>query len=76
MAHLDDTAHDFDDLEHSTLDPEIIKSVRSARVTARDIMNKLEPRHIAGWAELVGILEESLKSAKFSAGIEGLSTFR
>ena len=74
--HLDDAEHDFDDLEHANLDPEIIKSIRSARITARDIMNKLEPRHIASWTELIVILESSLKSAKFSAGHAGLPAFR
>ncbi len=58
---------DFDGLDESELQPEIIESIRQARIEARSIIGRLEPKHIDGWSSLIDVLRESLESAEQNA---------
>ena len=57
----------FEELEQSKVSKEIIETVKQARIEAGDIINRLDPDHITGWASLISRLEDSLKLAKKNA---------
>ena len=69
MSHIGNGSEDLDGLE--TLNPggDIRDSLEQARIEARDIIDRLEPRHIMSWSELLTKLEYSLEKAKRNAKI-------
>jgi len=69
MSHVSDGSDDFKDLAGVDLNPEILKVVKQARIEAREIIDRLEPRHIDSWPSLIMVLEECLKNAKRNAKI-------
>lgn len=62
MSHVGDGSDDLRGLEG--LDDVTRFAVTSARLEAREIIDRLEPRHISGWPSLIQTLEESLERAK------------
>jgi hypothetical protein len=58
---------DFDDLKEMKLSPEIIESIKQARIEAKDIIEFLEPHGITSWADLISKLEIVLNKAKLNA---------
>jgi len=64
MLHTGNGEHDFDDLKGLNLPPTVLEDVKQAKIEARDIINRLEPLHITGWASLIERLEYSLRVAK------------
>ncbi len=73
MLHTGNGEHDFDDLKGLNLPSNVLEDVKQAKIEARDIINRLEPFHITGWASLIERLEYSLRIAKRNQKIFGTS---
>jgi len=48
----------------SNLDPEVKEVLIQDRIEAEELIDRLDPAHISSWADLIRILEESLREAK------------
>lgn len=53
-----------------------IVPVRAAREMAQEIITRLEPRHISGWASLTHVLETALDQARTAQGLGKPGDFR
>ena len=69
MSHDGNGPEDFEGLERLRPANGVKDIVEQARIEARDIIDRLEPRHIASWPELIMKLEYSLEKAKRNAEI-------
>ena len=58
---------DFEGLDGLALPRDMKEAVRQARIEARDIVSRLEPRHISSWPMLILTLRECLKKAEANA---------
>lgn len=56
--------HDFDGLDGLDLSPDILESIKQARIEARGIIERLDPVHIDNWPDLIGKLKDCLKNAE------------
>lgn len=58
---------DFKGIDSSDLPEGIKEALRQARIEARDIISRLEPRHISSWPMLLEILRDCLKKTERTA---------
>jgi hypothetical protein len=77
MSHIGNGEDDLKDLDRMNLDDDVKRAVEQARIEARGIIDRLEPRHIDGWPSLILVLEDCLENAKRNAEIfQHISRFK
>lgn len=64
MSHTGNGEEDFEDLESRKLDDDEKEAIKQVRIEARRIIDRLEPRHINSWPDLIVILDDCLETAK------------
>jgi hypothetical protein len=60
---------DLQDLQRSGLDLRTLKEVVDARITARNVIEHLEPHHVSGYADLIAKIEAQLEKVRMRARI-------